>query len=75
MVAAAEAMSNLAPLLERTVTYGGAVHELSCLVADPGAPRQCIHADTSLLPLLLFAARPCQSAPCSSPKLFALETP
>ena len=47
----------MAPLLERTVTLEGAVHELSCLVADPGAPRQCIHADTSLLP-----------KPCPTPK-------
>jgi Na+-translocating ferredoxin:NAD+ oxidoreductase RnfC subunit len=49
-VAAAEAIANLAPLLERTVTFEGTVHELSSLVADPGAPRQCIHADTSVLP-------------------------
>ena len=50
VVAAAEAMANLAPLLERTVTLEGTVHELSSLVADPGAPRQCIHADTSVHP-------------------------
>jgi ectoine hydroxylase-related dioxygenase (phytanoyl-CoA dioxygenase family) len=48
--AAAEAASNMAPLLERTVTRAGTMHELSCLVADPGAPRQCIHADTIVLP-------------------------
>ena len=48
--AAKEAMENLAPLLQRTVTSDGTMHELSCLVADPGAPRQCIHADTIVLP-------------------------
>jgi len=48
--AAAEAMANMKPLLERTVTMQGALHELSSLVSDPGAPRQCVHADTIVLP-------------------------
>mmetsp|Transcript_13443 Transcript_13443/g.18395 ORF Transcript_13443/g.18395 Transcript_13443/m.18395 type:complete len:370 (-) Transcript_13443:95-1204(-) len=45
-----EAIGNLAPLLEATVTREGMLHEISCLVADPGSPRQCIHADTIYLP-------------------------
>mmetsp|Transcript_47854 Transcript_47854/g.95782 ORF Transcript_47854/g.95782 Transcript_47854/m.95782 type:complete len:192 (+) Transcript_47854:94-669(+) len=45
-----ESMRNLAPLLEATVGSNALIHELSCLVADPGAPRQCIHADTIHLP-------------------------
>jgi glutamate-1-semialdehyde 2,1-aminomutase len=29
---------------------GAALHELSCMYAEPGAPRQCVHADTIVLP-------------------------
>jgi len=48
--ACAEAMGNMLPLLEATMTPKAALHEVSSLVADPGAPRQCIHADTIVLP-------------------------
>ncbi|KAJ1495187.1 hypothetical protein T484DRAFT_1608209 [Baffinella frigidus] len=52
--AAREAMTNMAPLLERTVTTDGTMHELSSLVADPGAPRQNMHVDTIVLPCPQF---------------------
>lgn len=48
--ALAEALRSLKPLLSATVGMGGTVHEVSSLVADPGAPRQCMHADTIVLP-------------------------
>ena len=41
---------NLRPLLEPLVGADATLHEVSCLVADPGSPRQCIHADTIVLP-------------------------
>ena len=47
---ASEAMRNMAPLLREAVTDGAMLHEISSLVADPGALRQCIHADTIVLP-------------------------
>jgi ectoine hydroxylase-related dioxygenase (phytanoyl-CoA dioxygenase family) len=46
----AETVRQLAPLLLATVTADGMVHEVSSFVADPGAPRQCVHADTIVLP-------------------------
>lgn len=46
----AEAAGSLWPLLLETVTAEARLHELSCLVADPGSPRQCVHADTIVLP-------------------------
>lgn len=45
-----EAFQSLQPLLQETVTLDGVVHEVSCLIAEPGAPRQNIHADTIVLP-------------------------
>lgn len=45
-----EVINNLAPLLLETVTENGMIHEISSFVADPGSPRQCIHADTIVLP-------------------------
>jgi len=45
-----EFMNRLQPLLEPLVGPGAALHEISSLVAEPGAPRQCIHADTIVLP-------------------------
>lgn len=45
-----EAITNLSPLLRETVTEDGTVHEISSFVADPGSPRQCVHADTIVLP-------------------------
>ena len=40
----------LGPLLRELVGPGALLHEVSCLVSDPGAPRQCVHADTIVLP-------------------------
>lgn len=48
--AVGELIKNLAPLMLETVTIDGMIHEVSSFVADPGAPRQCIHADTIVLP-------------------------
>eukprot|EP01041_Mallomonas_annulata_P010739 gene10739-22436_t len=48
--ALSEVINNLLPLLQETVTINGMFHEISSLVSDPGAPRQCIHADTIVLP-------------------------
>jgi len=45
-----EVMTNILPLLKETVTLEGRIHEISCLIADNGAPRQNIHADTIYLP-------------------------
>ena len=41
-----QAVLALQPLLEGTVQAGGALVELSCLITDPGAPRQNVHVDT-----------------------------
>jgi hypothetical protein len=54
--ALAEALESLEPLLLATVGARGAVHEVSCLIADPGAPRQCMHADTIVLPCPQYPA-------------------
>ena len=49
--AAAEAMTNLKPLLDEIVGGDTAlVHEISSLVSNPGSPRQCLHCDTIQLP-------------------------
>jgi len=48
--AVAELMSNLEPLLVAACGPDAALHELSCIYAAPGAPRQCVHADTIVLP-------------------------
>lgn len=45
-----EFFTRLRPLLEPLVGVDATLHEISSLVADPGAPRQCIHADTIVLP-------------------------
>jgi len=45
-----EATGNLRPLLNPLVGDGAMLHEVSSLVSDPGAPRQCVHADTIVLP-------------------------
>jgi len=45
-----EAVNSLGPLLRPLVGCDARLHELSSLVSDPGAPRQCIHADTIVLP-------------------------
>ena len=45
-----EFFERLRPLLEPLVGLDATLHEISSLVADPGAPRQCIHADTIVLP-------------------------
>ncbi|KAJ1397906.1 hypothetical protein B484DRAFT_368727 [Ochromonadaceae sp. CCMP2298] len=52
-----EVFTSLRPLLVATVGEEGMLHELSSLVADPGAPRQCVHADTidqSMEPMYTF---------------------
>ena len=45
-----EAFTTLRPLLEETVTLDGMIHEISSFIGDEGAPRQCVHADTIVLP-------------------------
>lgn len=48
--AVGELVTNLRPLLEAACGPEAALHELSCIYAAPGAPRQCVHADTIVLP-------------------------
>lgn len=48
--AIAEITSNLAPFLTALSGSDAMFHEVSSLVAAPGSPRQCIHADTIVLP-------------------------
>jgi len=45
-----ELAANLGPLIEAACGPEAALHELSCIYAEPGAPRQCVHADTIVLP-------------------------
>ena len=45
-----ELVTNLAPLLTEACGPSAALHEVSCIFAQPGAPRQCVHADTIVLP-------------------------
>ena len=45
-----EAFTSLLPLLKETVTLDGMIHEVSSFIGDKGAPRQCVHADTIVLP-------------------------
>mmetsp|Transcript_19934 Transcript_19934/g.63411 ORF Transcript_19934/g.63411 Transcript_19934/m.63411 type:complete len:374 (-) Transcript_19934:172-1293(-) len=45
-----EIVQRLGPLLQEAIGADGMVHEISSLVADPGSPRQCIHADTIHMP-------------------------
>lgn len=48
--ALSEVIRVLEPLLGELTSLDGMIHEASSFVADPGAPRQCIHADTIVLP-------------------------
>lgn len=48
--AVAELVSNLEPLLTAACGPDAALHEISCIYSQPGAPRQCVHADTIVLP-------------------------
>lgn len=50
-----EVAANLRPLLD-PLAGDGYVHEVSCLVAEPGSPRQCVHADTIVLPCPQYPA-------------------
>mmetsp|Transcript_41072 Transcript_41072/g.76399 ORF Transcript_41072/g.76399 Transcript_41072/m.76399 type:complete len:432 (+) Transcript_41072:72-1367(+) len=45
-LAICETVQALSPLLFGTVESEGALVELSCLITDPGAPRQNVHVDT-----------------------------
>jgi len=45
-----EALKSILPLLVPTVGQNALLHEVSSVVSDPGAPRQCVHADTIVLP-------------------------
>ena len=45
-----ELVRNLGPFLRALVGHEAMLHELSSLVAEPGSPRQCLHADTISLP-------------------------
>jgi ectoine hydroxylase-related dioxygenase (phytanoyl-CoA dioxygenase family) len=57
-----EAVGRMGPLLEAAVTRQGMVHEVSCIVSDPGSPRQCVHADTIYMP--------CRQFPLEMPPLY-----
>lgn len=48
--AVTEALRNMKPMLDDLVGEEAMLHEISSLVAERGAPRQCIHADTIVLP-------------------------
>lgn len=52
--AVSEAMINLKPMLLHAVGPNAMLHEISSVISDPGAPRQCIHADTIVLPCLQY---------------------
>ncbi|KAI8469046.1 MAG: hypothetical protein J3K34DRAFT_424936 [Monoraphidium minutum] len=54
--AVGELVHSLRPLLEAAVGPDAALHEVSCIVAQPGAPRQCVHADTIVLPCPQYPA-------------------
>ena len=45
-----EAFGNLEPMLHKVVGQAGMLHEVSCVISDPESPRQCVHADTIVLP-------------------------
>ena len=40
----------LAPMLQELLTDGAVICELSCVISDPGAPRQPLHTDTDQVP-------------------------
>ena len=48
--ALSEALTNLRPLLSRVVGESAMLHEISSIISYPGSPRQCVHADTIVLP-------------------------
>ena len=52
--AAQELVGNLGPMLAVLVGQQGMLHEVSSIVADAKAPRQCVHADTIVLPCPQF---------------------
>ena len=45
-----EAVAAVAPLLAEVITDEALICELACIVSDPGAPRQQLHADTKIGP-------------------------
>ena len=45
-----EVLNNLRPMLEVAVGPDAMIHEISSVVSDPTSSRQCIHADTIVLP-------------------------
>ena len=49
-----EVAASLAPMLVPLVGRDAMLHELSSLVAEPRSPRQCLHADTIVLPCPQF---------------------
>jgi hypothetical protein len=49
-----ELVGNLGPLLRVLVGEGAMLHEISSIVAEPQSPRQCVHADTIVLPCPQF---------------------
>ena len=49
-LAARELARNLKSLLRAVAGDQVTLHEISSIVAEPGAPRQCVHADTIVLP-------------------------
>jgi len=51
-----EVCERLGPFLREALGSEAMVHEVSCLVADPGSPRQCIHADTIHMPCPQYPA-------------------
>jgi len=48
--ALSEALRGLRPVLDKVVGGQGMLHEVSSVISDPEAPRQCVHADTIVLP-------------------------
>ena len=45
-----EALENLRPVLHKVVGEEAMIHEVSSIISYPGSPRQCVHADTIVLP-------------------------
>lgn len=44
------ALENLRPVLHKVVGEDAMIHEVSSIISYPGSPRQCVHADTIVLP-------------------------
>ena len=60
--AAAELTGNLKGILEILVGPEAMLHEISCIVADPKSPRQCLHAgDCKVRPLFMPYPHPSQA--------------